>query len=251
MRRVAGRLPLLLALLQVTAASAAGDHLVTRLDVDHVEVTTRFQGQSILVFGAVSPGTDVIIEMRSPDQDVELAHKARVGPLWVEAGHLVVSGVPGLVYLLSSSPLDRLLRTAVRQRLGLTLESPLAAARTRSDAALRADWQAALLRLKDRRGYYLVNGRGVSLEMGRLFYSRVDLPAEAPLGRYRLFIYLVRGGQVVRRQQQTLVVQEAHLTEWISRVAHVYPWAFGVLLTLGMMLLGLVLGMVLRAPRDA
>jgi uncharacterized protein (TIGR02186 family) len=250
------RLLLLLLLLASSAtpprpADAAGNHLVTHLDVDRVEVTTRFQGQRILLFGAVPAGSDVIIKMVSPAQDVALSRKSRFGPVWLEAGHMTVIGTPELVYLVSSRPLDQLFSARDRDTLGLTLQSALSSALTTGDASLTRDWQPAFLRLKQKNRRYLVSGNAVDLEDDRLFYAHMDLPADSPLGRYRLSIYLVRDGRVVRRQEEYLEVQEVSLEEWISRVVHEYPWLFGSLFTLGMMLLGLALGVVLRPAREA
>jgi uncharacterized protein (TIGR02186 family) len=231
--------------------AAGDDHLVARLDAQRVDVTMRFQGQSILCFGAVPPGTDVIIRMVSPEQKLELSRKSRLGPFWVQAGQLTITGAPGLVYLLSSGALDNLLDAGQRRRLGLSLPAALSSAESSGDAAPMADWQDAVLRLKRHGGYYRVDPAGARIDEERLFHARVELPAEAPLGRYRVEVYLVRSGQVVRRQQRDLVVRQVRLEAWISHVARAYPWSFGVAFTLGAMLLGLGLGMVLRTPRAA
>jgi uncharacterized protein (TIGR02186 family) len=246
----------LLALLAILAGmpvhpTAFADNLVTHLDVDHVDVTTRFEGQSILLFGAVPRGTDVAIKMVSPEQEVELGRKSRVGPLWLESGQLRVRRMPGLLYLLSSRPLSDLLGNTERQVLRLTLTSALKAAETSGDSLPLSEWQAALLRLKRRRGFYVEDGHGVKLEGGRLFYTHIDLPPESPLGLYQVSVYLLRDGKMVQRQHRNLVVQEVRLQHWISRMAHAHGWTFGALFTLGMMLLGLVLGMALRPSRNA
>jgi uncharacterized protein (TIGR02186 family) len=245
-----------LALLAILAGmpvhpAAFADDLVTHLDVDQVDVTTRFEGQSILLFGAVPRGTDVVIKVVSPEQEVELGRKSQVGPLWLESGQATVRRTPGLLYLLSSRPLSDLLGNTERQALGLTLTSVLKAAEISGDSIPLSEWQVALLRLKRRRGFYVEDGHGVKLEGGRLFYTHIDLPPESPLGLYQVSVYLLRDGKVVQRQQRTLVVQEVRLQHWISRVAHDYGWTFGAFFTLGMMLLGLVLGMALRPSRNA
>jgi hypothetical protein len=64
--------------------------------------------------------TDVVIKVVSPKQKVELGHKSRVGPLWLESGHATVRRTPGLLYLLSSRPLSDLLGNTERQILGRT-----------------------------------------------------------------------------------------------------------------------------------
>lgn len=152
-RRFLSLLAVLASALVHPAASA--DRLVTHMDVDHVDVSTRFVGQSILLFGAVPPGTDVIIKMVSPEQEVELGRKSRVGPLWLESGHVTVRRTPGLMYLMSSRPLSALLGSAERERLGLTLSSVLAPAEISGDSAPLPHWREALLWLKRRRGFYV------------------------------------------------------------------------------------------------
>jgi len=240
-----------LVMLSSAPAMSAEDHLVSHLNVNHVDVSTRFQGQSILLFGAVSRGTDVIIEVVSPNEPLELARKSRFGPVWLESGHVTVRSAPGLIYLLSSRPISELLGPGARRDLGLTLDRVLDSAVIAGDSGAKPQWGSALLRLKRQNGDYVEQDHGVSLEGGRLFYTHVDLPAQAPLGRYRVSIYLVRDGEVVQRQQQNLVVQEVHLVHWLSHTAQVYGWTFGALFTLAVMILGFVLGVALRPSRNA
>lgn len=232
-------------------AAVCAEPLVTHLDVDHVDVSTRFQGQRILLFGAVPQGTDVIIKVVSPEQEVDLARKSRIGPLWLDSGHVTVHGAPGLMYLMSSRPIGELLDSTEHEELGLTLSSALKSAALTGDAATDPRWRAALLRLKRRVGYYVESEQGVELEGGRLFYAHIDLPPESPLGIYRMSIYLLRDREVVQRQHENLVVQEVRLEHWISNVAHGYAWSFGALLSLSMMVLGLLLGVAMRSSQQA
>jgi len=244
-------LALLLALAGLPLRLAgATDTLVTHLDLDHVDVTLRFQGGSVLLFGAIARASDVIIKLVSPVQEIALSRKIQVGPLWLDDGQLSIGGTPGLLYLLASRPLSQLLDPAERRRHALQLDSVLADAEIRGDAPRIGPWQPAFLRLKQQQGHYREDGQAVTLAQGRLFFTRLALPAESPLGRYELTIYLVRNGGVVSQKRQSLVVQAVHLEWWISHLAHTYPWLFGGLFTLGMMVLGLVLGMVLHPSRE-
>jgi len=162
-----------------------------------------------------------------------------------------VIGAPELVYLISSRPLDKLFSATDRNTLGLTLQSELKSVITTGDASLTKAWQPAFLHLKQKNRRYQVSGNAVELKHNRLFYAHMDLPADSPLGRYRLSIYLVRDGRVMRRQEEYLEVQEVSLEAWFSHVVQAYPWLFGILFTLGMMVMGLVLGVVLRPAREA
>ncbi|HQU15567.1 MAG: hypothetical protein B7Z66_00785 [Chromatiales bacterium 21-64-14] len=233
------------------AAPVGEGGLVTQLATDHVDITARFTGQEILIFGALSRRGDVIVRLRAPDQVVALSRKAKFGPFWLNSGKLDVDAAPGLLYVLASAPVKKLLDVRTRERYGLTLEHAVAKLRIAHVPEGMEDWRDALLQLKKQDHYYLQDGHAVTLVSDRLFFTRVDLPAKIPLGVYRLDIYLVRGGRIVGHQSRTLEVRQVRLERWVSDVAHGYPWTFGVLFTVLAMGLGLALGIVLRRDGDS
>lgn len=229
----------------------AGNALVTKLATDRVDITSRFTGENILVFGAISRPGDIIIKVTSPDETTALTRKAKLGPFWLNQGKILISHAPGLLYLLSTRPLPTLLSKQARQHYGLRLEDGLATAKPLGPipASMR-DWRAAYLRLKTADGYYRREGQGVHLLANRLFSTRLDLPAKLPLGTYRLDIYLIKNGKVVAQQMRQLNVQQIRLEHWVSQTAHTWPWVFGISFVLLAMVLGLVLGIVLRKNTD-
>ncbi|MGA7979687.1 MAG: TIGR02186 family protein [Chromatiaceae bacterium] len=223
---------------------------MTRLEADHVDVTSEFKGEQLLLFGALSRGGDVVIKVVSPGQEVALSRKEKLGPIWLDGGRVKVAGAPGLFYLLSTRPIGVLLGPAEQERYGLRVEVALANARLSGDATGMSDWRVAFLRLKGRKGYYLSDGQGVTVKEGHLFYASVRLPAKSPLGRYELSIYLVRDGVVVASQKEALEVRKVSLQRWVDRVAHEHGWLFGGGFTLGAMTIGLALGIILRQKRE-
>lgn len=227
----------------------AAETLVTRLEADHVDITSQFAGQNLLLFGSVSKGDDVIIKLVSPEQVVALSQKVKVGPVWLDSGHMTVTNTPGLMYLLSSRPVDSLLSPAQQAHYGLRLQDALVGAKVSDGRNGVADWQSAFLKLKHEKGYYVEDGQAVTIEKGRLFYASIALPVKSPIGAYDVEIYSVRNGQVILQNTSRLTVQEVRLEHWVDSVAHAHPWGFGSAFTLSVMSLGLLLGMVLRRKR--
>lgn len=228
------------------SARAADDGLVAHLEADHVDVTSEYTGKDLLFFGALSQRGDLIIKVVSPEQEVALNRKIKVGPVWLDGERLTIRGTPGLLYLLSSRPVDELLSDSEQARYGLRLADALNHAQAPAADAGSEDWRDAFLRLKQRRGHYLEQGRAVTLEQGHLFYTSVKLPAASPLGKYELSVYLVRAGAIVAQQTQVLDVREVSIERWVDSVAHEQAWLFGAGLTLMSVTLGLLLGVVLR-----
>jgi uncharacterized protein (TIGR02186 family) len=237
-------------LLNVGAVPAVAEEaLVSRLEADHVDITSQFAGENLLLFGSVSKGGDVIIKLISPEQVVALSQKVKVGPVWLDSGHMTVRNTPGLMYVLSSKPVSALLSPTEQAHYGLRLQDALAGAQISDAGRGLQDWQAAFLKLKHEKGYYVEDGHAVTVEKGRLCFTSIALPAKSPMGSYDVQIYSVRNGQVVRHNTSRLTLREVRLEHWADSVAHQHPWGFGGAFTLGVMVLGLLLGMVLRRKR--
>ncbi len=232
------------------AAAAAQNELVTELAQTHVDITARFTGEKVLIFGAMSHPGDVIIKVASPSETVAISGKAQYGPFWLTSGNFTVEGAPGLFYMLSTRPVDELLGAAQRARYGLSLKHSLTAAKAAGVPADMPDWRDAFLGLKQQGGYYLQDAKAVEMVGGKLFSASMSLPAKLPLGEYKLTIYLVRDGKVVARQSRALDVREVQMERWISDVAYRHSWLFGIAFVLFAMTLGLVLGIALRRGGD-
>jgi len=248
------RLPLLLLAILPALAWARSDSLVSELTSDHVDISARYTGDKITLFGALSAGGQIIVKLRSPDQPVSLDGKGKVGPFWLSQERYQVSGAPGLYYLLSSAPIDKLLPVDERRRYGLDLIDALADMRldpsppeAEGDDALKA----AMLRLKEAHHDYVLDTGAVEILGQRLYSTLIQLPAQLPLGKYRVDIYLVRNNRVTASEYQHIQVEQVRLEHWVSAVAVRYPWIFGVVFTSGVMLLGLVLGMLLDRGKKA
>jgi uncharacterized protein (TIGR02186 family) len=247
------RLPLLLLVILPALAWARSDSLVSELSSDHVDISARYTGDQITLFGALSTGGQIIVKLRSPNQPVSLDGKGKVGPFWLSQERYQVSGVPGLYYLLSSAPIDELLPVAERRRFGLDLIDALADMHLDpSPPEAEGDaLKAAVLRLKEARHDYVLNTDAVEILGQRLYSTLIQLPAQLPLGKYRVDIYLVRNNRVTASEHQHIQVEQVRLEHWVSAVAVRYPWVFGVVFTSSMMLLGLVLGMLLDRGKKA
>lgn len=229
----------------------ADDGLVTQLTTENVDITTHFTGQNILIFGAMTHPGDVIIKIVSPPEAVAVSRKLAAGPFWLDGGKETVHGAPGLVFLLSSRPLKDIVNISDRNRYGLRFAHALENARGSGETMHRSDWLNAFTRLKEENGHYLERSNTVKLVNNRLFFANIPLPATLPLGTYHLDIYLAHGGRIIGHQQRHLEVQQVRLERWVAEIARTHSWLFGIAFTVGAMILGLLLGMVLRRETDA
>jgi uncharacterized protein (TIGR02186 family) len=237
-----------LILLLVCKVAAAADHsLVTGLESEHVDVTINFTGKDTLIFGALAKPGDVIIKVRSPAMNVDLSRKRSVGPFWLDGGKLTVRKTPGLYYLLSSRPLDKIVSPAIEQKYGLHLLDALKQAQIdRAAAADMGDWKSAFITLKKEAGLFRKLPDAVKLVEKRLFVATIQLPANIPLGTYHLDIYLVQHGHIISHKTRLLDVNQVQLEHWVANAVDLHSWLFGFSFTVFALILGLTLGMALR-----
>ncbi|AOU99816.1 hypothetical protein BI364_16090 [Acidihalobacter yilgarnensis] len=220
-------------------------HLVTELSSDHVDISTRYTGDEITLFGAMSEPAQVVVKVTSPTQAVSIKQKGRVGPFWLSVAKYDIADTPGLYFLLSSAPIDKILPATAQRRYGLGLQDALSGMHVSPTPADAATFRHALLDLKARHHEYVVNGQAVKILGQRLYSTTIKLPAQLPLGTYRVDIYLVRNGQVIATDHRQINVAEVRIEHWISSIADKRSWLFGISFTLAVMALGLFLGVVM------
>ncbi|MEJ2061012.1 MAG: TIGR02186 family protein [Gammaproteobacteria bacterium] len=223
----------------------AAPNLVTELEKHSVDITARYTGDNILLFGAMSSAADVIVKVVSPVEKVSINRKEKIGPFWLTGHKHVIEGVPGVFYLLSTRPIDEMLSKEAQAKYGLNLPATLTDLKATPEAKHPDRMDDAILRIKQHTKHYVEDPSAVKVEGGRLFAATISLPAKLPLGKYRVETLLVKDGRVVATQDQSISVDEVHMEHWFSNMAENHSWLFGTLFTLFVLLLGLALGIAL------
>jgi uncharacterized protein (TIGR02186 family) len=245
---------LLLALL-TAAAAPAGAQLVTDLSQDKVKVTYRYQGEKLLVFGGLpEPGGDVVVEVRGPAKPRTVQHKGKVGGLlWMNVDHLTFHDVPGYYALLSNRPLARIAPGGSPKGLGIGVEALFEQASWDNSGKMRAEPRAffdGLIRGLKRDDLFLVREGGVSLREDRLFRAELPLPSKVPTGEYEIITRVLRGGQVVYRDERSIAVAKTGIEEWLFDLAYEQPYWYGAMSVVVALLAGWLVGMITRGEGE-
>jgi uncharacterized protein (TIGR02186 family) len=89
------------------------------------------------------------------------------------------------------------------------------------------DWRRAVLRLKEKAGLYDADPRRALRRPG-LFRAELNLPAEAPIGRYTARIVLFQDGKPVSIRDRAFVVEKAGAERALYLFAKDRPWTYGL-----------------------
>lgn len=217
------------------------------LTTTEVRVTSGFQGARIVLYGTVlDPGhapSDVVVLVRGPEQAVRIARKTRIAGLWINSRPVVFRGAPGFYKAASTRPLDQIADFGVLRRLGAGIDHLAINAPEEQSLETRygvkdvvvnrlgadyLDWRQAVVRLKARMSLYEEDEHGVVFVDKNLFKAEINLPTDAPIGRYKAQILLFQNGQPVSERVRELDVRKVGLERTLYLFAHLHPWTYGL-----------------------
>ncbi|MFQ6551508.1 TIGR02186 family protein [Aestuariibius insulae] len=226
-----------LILLLMLPLGAMAEEVVLGLSRDQVAITATFEGDDILVFGAVrreapvpeGPPLEVIVTVAGPDRPVIVRKKDRRLGIWVNTEAIEVDSAPSFYAVTTTGPLNEILMRTEDLRHRISIPRAIRSVGAPAEIADPAAFTRALIRIRRGEQLYQSLEGAVDLERDTLFRTEVDLPANLTEGDYEIRIFLTRGGRVVDNYTTTIPVQKVGLERWLYTLAHERPLIYGLM----------------------
>ncbi len=247
------RWPALL-LLALAAPLTAQPRLVTDLSQSRIDISYRFAGAELLIFGAIQyPGgrapadpPGIAVVLRGPVEPLTIRQKERVAGIWVNTQALRFESAPGFYAVATTKPVRDLLdeRNAAIHEIGLKhLQlSPATAA----DPETTTRFQDGLLNLRIRQNLYQEHPLGVQVTDNVLYRARITIPSAVPVGNYRVEIHLIDDGQVRAHSSAPVIIDKSGFERELFVLAHKRPLLYGLMAVALAVGLGWLAGTVTR-----
>jgi uncharacterized protein (TIGR02186 family) len=212
---------------------------------------------NILTLSGPAPeGSRVVIKVVGPDREFKLNKSGKAfGFLWVPVSHGVVRNLPGMYALLGSAKMADALSPEEQKEASLFLDFlellqlgkfSFHEERNPEEAeALSRDFLRGLVRLLEEKGLYRQEEEAIQIAGGR-FQARLHLPAEAPLGDYRVFAYALEAGKVRLLANGGFTVGAEGPAAWLARQAKESPVLYGLIAVLIALGAGTFVGFVFQ-----
>lgn len=219
-----------------------------------VEVTTGFTGHEILVFGAIDNSQapeeqtafyDVVVVVEGTPFPVVVRRKSDVAGVWINMSSVTFASVPSYYAIASTRPIEEIAGPQVLERhaIGFAhIKMTLAPGYRWSfkDYELAA-FKAAVIRLKQKDGLYVVENKDGVTFIGRsLFRSTIALPANVPVGPLVARTYLFRNGEVLSAHIARVTLQRAGVERVVHNFAIRDPFSYGIIAVMLAVLSGLL-----------
>jgi uncharacterized protein (TIGR02186 family) len=240
----------LLVLLAAPLAAQPSPRLVTDLSQSRIDISYRFAGAELLIFGAIQyPGgripaepPGIAVVLRGPTDPITVRKKARVAGIWVNTEALRFESTPGFYAVATTRPVRDLLdeRNAAIYEIGLKhLQlSPATAA----DPETTRSFQDGLVKLRTGEQLFVEQPYGVQVTDRILYRARLPVPSAVPVGNYQAEIYLIGNGpdgkgKVLARSTAPVIIDKSGFERAIYLFAHEHSFLYGlaaIALALGM-----------------
>ena len=238
------------------AGPAAAERLALTLSADAIAITSNYTGAQVVAFGVVERDAqsiaragdyDVVVTVTGPREAVTVRRKEPLGPIWINRGQQKFVGTPAVLGVFSSRPLDDITAPVLRQRFRLGLEAVVSAPEFTLELDRSDDpYRAALVRLKQRDGLYVEDGKAVRFVTRDAFRASLPIPATAPTGIYQIEASLLAGGVVVARRLASFDLVKSGIEDQITELARERPLVSGLVVASLSLLFGWLASVIFR-----
>lgn len=212
--------------------------MVIDLSERDIEIRYSFDGADLILFGTVGPGDlaeinedfDVVIVVRGPEIPAIVRQKEKVGGLiWVNQNNVRFPAAPGYYAVAASRPLAEIAAANTYAATGIGFENlRLAIDEIPGAKDRQPEFQEALFRIRSRDGLYRQERDSVALVGEGLFRTNVRLPANVPVGDFRVDAYVFTGGELRARDRISLTVDKAGFERAVYNFAQTHPFFYGL-----------------------
>lgn len=221
----------------VIAVPATAEQVVLGLSQDEVAITATFEGDEILIFGAIQRETpidtdhplEVVITVEGPSSPIVVRRKERRFGIWVNIDAVEVDAAPSFYAVTTSGPLDEVLTNTENLRHNITIDRAIQSRGAPMHITDSAVFSEALIRVREANGLYKTIESGVDLEEQTLFHTNVTLPANLTEGHYQTRIFLTRGGRVVDLYETPIEVRRVGIGQFLYDLSRNQPLIYGLM----------------------
>lgn len=214
--------------------AAADEEVILGLSQNRVQITARFDGSEILIFGAVKreaaiPETplEVVITVAGPSTPVTVHRKDRVFGIWVNAETVEIDSAPSFYAVAASGPIQEVLSHTEDLRHSVTV--PRAVRSVGSGANDPLAFTLALIRIRRDVGTYATLPGSVDVDQQTLFSTSIALPANLIEGPHTVRVFLIRDRKVVSEFETAIDVHKVGLERWLYNLSREHALIYGLL----------------------
>jgi len=215
-----------------STSSLSLSSVISDIDKSDIELSTRFDGTSLLVFGAVTlenDSTSLLVEVVGPSTSVNIRKKVQVWGIWVNRKVAQFQDIPSFYQISISNPGHPVLMKIENQKLKSLFYDFLKTNFTPKDGIGVEQYYDELTRLKKKLGKLSTFEEQVNIIDKKLFSYEVNLPKKIQPGIYKIKMTLIdQRGIELSKSEQSVKVSKVGVQEFLSYNSKNNPVFYGL-----------------------
>lgn len=206
------------------------EHIVTDLVVDHIDITTGFNGAELDIYGVRPVNGDVVIIVRGPDRDMTVRRKEKTVAGWRYGKEVTFDHMPSFYRVAATRSPEEMLpeEQLLLHEIGLpSLE--FKPHDDESNKTVLDTFKQAFIRNQE--GKELISQHIIPITpLGeRFFKTTFYLPHNVPVGTYAIVVFYMQDNQIVDTNRHELFVAQVGTNSDIKLFAEDRPFSYGAL----------------------
>ncbi len=206
--------------------------VISDIDKSDIELSTRFDGTSLLVFGAISPADErasLLVEVIGPPTSVDIRKKVQIWGIWVNKKIAQFKGIPSFYQISISNSKHPFLKEIEYQRLKSIFYDSLETTSMSENDNSKEQYHNELIRLKKKLGNLSAFEEKINVIDNKLFSYKVNLPKKIHPGIYKIKMTLIdQEGIKLSKSEQSVNVSKVGLQEFLSSNSKNNPVFYGL-----------------------
>tara|TARA_B100001115_G_scaffold95382_1_gene70063 strand:- start:254 stop:1003 length:750 start_codon:yes stop_codon:yes gene_type:complete len=206
--------------------------VISGIDKSDIELSTRFDGTSLLVFGALTlenDSTSLLVEVVGPSTSVNIRKKVQVWGIWVNKKVAQFQDIPSFYQISISNPEHPVLMEIENQKLKSLFYDFLETTSTPEDGNSAQQYYDELTRLKKKLGKLSTFEEKINIIDKKLFSYTVNLPKKIHPGIYKIKMTLIdQKGIELSKSEQSINVSKVGVQEFLSYNSKNNPVFYGL-----------------------
>ena len=206
--------------------------VISDIDKSDIELSTRFDGTSLLVFGAIShsdDGVSLLVEVVGPPKSVDIIKKVQIWGIWVNKKIAEFRGIPSFYQISISNPEHPVLKEIENKKLKSLFYDFLEINSIPEDGNVVEQYYDELTRLKKKLGKLSTFEKQVNIIDKKLFSHKVNLPKKIHPGLYKIKMTLIdQQGTELSKSEKSIKVSKVGIQEFLSYNSKNNPVFYGL-----------------------
>ena len=206
--------------------------VISDIDKSDIELSTRFDGTSLLVFGALTlenDSTSLLVEVVGPPTSVNIRKKVQVLGIWVNQKVAQFQDIPSFYQISISNPKHPVLMEIENQKLKSLFYDFLKTTSSPEDGDSAQQYHNELTRLKKNLGNLSTFEEKINIIDKKLFSYKVNLPKKIHPGIYKIKMTLIdQKGMEYSKSEQSVKVSKVGVQEFLSYNSENNPVFYGL-----------------------